>query len=269
MKDVEEHYASGYEDFRLKTGGGRLELARVRELMGRFLPPPPAVVFDVGGGTGIHALWLASKGYEAHLLDAVPLHIELARRSSADASGARLAEAIVGDARELPWPDGAADGVLLFGPLYHLTDRDARLQALRESWRVLKPDGILLAAGISRFASALDGVREGYLADPAFAAIVEGDLTDGQHRNPAGKPEYFMETFFHRPDELRAEVAEAGFEVGGIFGIEGPGWLRHDLDAWWDDTVLRERLLHLARRLESEPSLLGLSAHLLAAGRKT
>ena len=269
MKDVVGHYASGYEDIRLKTGVGRLELARVRELMERFLPPPPAVVFDVGGGTGIHAFWLASKGYEAHLLDVVPLHIETAREARADVSGARLAEAVVGDARMLPWPDAAADGVLLFGPLYHLTGRDERLRALREGRRVLKRGGVLLAAGISRFASALDGVREGYLADPAFAAIVEGDLTDGQHRNPTGKPEYFMDTFFHRPDDLRAEIAEAPFEVVAVLGIEGPGWLRRDFDAWWADPALRERLLQLARRLETEPSLLGLSAHLLAVARKT
>ncbi len=269
MKDVEEHYASGFEDIRLRTAVGRLELVRVRELMERYLPPPPGVVCDVGGGTGVHAFWLAERGYEVRLLDVVPLHIELARKAAGEASGARLAEAVVGDARRLPWPDAAADSVLLFGPLYHLTARDDRLQALRECRRVLRSGGILLAAGISRFASALDGVREGYLADPAFASIVEGDLNDGQHRNPTGKPEYFMDTFFHRPDELGGEIAEAGFEVAGTFGIEGPGWLRHDFDAWWEDAVLRERLLHLARRLETEPSLLGLSAHLMAVARKT
>lgn len=269
MKDVENHYASGYEDVRLATDVGRLELARVRELLVRYLPPPPAVIFDVGGGTGAHAFWLASKGYETHLLDVVPLHIELARKTSAPAAAGRLAEAVVGDARELPWLEGAADAVLLFGPLYHLTARAERMRALRECRRVLKAGGVLLAAGISRFASALDGVREGYLADPAFAAIVEADLIDGQHRNSTGKPEYFMDAFFHHPDELRAEIAEAGFVVAGVLGIEGPGWLRRDFDAWWEDPELRERLLHLARRLEAEPCLLGLSAHLFSAARKS
>jgi hypothetical protein len=52
MSDIEKHYASGYEDVRLKTGCGKLELERAREVMARFLPPPPAVVIDIGGGSG-------------------------------------------------------------------------------------------------------------------------------------------------------------------------------------------------------------------------
>ena len=268
MSDIERYYGLGLEDARLRTGNGQLELERVRELMARFLPPAPAVVFDVGGGTGVHAFWLAGRGYKVHLLDIVPLHIEEARRGSEARPEARLAEAVVGDARSLPWPDGAADAVLFFGPLYHLTRREDRLAALREARRILRSGGVLLAAGISRFASALDGVREGYLRDAAFAAIVEADLTDGQHRNPTGRPEYFMDAFFHHPDELRQEVAEAGFQVVTVLGIEGPGWLARDFGALWDDPEGRERLLRIARRLEAEPALAGLSGHLLAAARK-
>ena len=41
----------------------RLELLRTRELLQRQLPSPLAVVLDVGGGTGVHAAWLAGRGY--------------------------------------------------------------------------------------------------------------------------------------------------------------------------------------------------------------
>ena len=33
------------------------------ELLGRFLPAPPAVVLDVGGAAGAYALPLADQGY--------------------------------------------------------------------------------------------------------------------------------------------------------------------------------------------------------------
>jgi SAM-dependent methyltransferase len=265
---IAAHYASGYEADRLHRGAGQLERERSRELLGRFLPPAPAAVLDVGGGPGGHACWLAARGYQVHHIDLTPLHVERARLASARQPEAPLASAAAGDARALAWGAEAADAVVLFGPLYHLTDRADRVQALREAHRVLRPGGTLLAAAISRFASALDGLCRGFLRDPHFAEIVRRDLTDGQHRNPTGRPEYFMDTFFHHPDELRAEVAEAGFGAARVYGVEGPGWLVSDFDAWWDKGEHRERLLQLARALEFEPSLSGLSAHLMAVATR-
>src|SRR5204862_445674 len=102
---------------------------------------------------------------------------------------------------------------LLLGPLYHLTEPSDRLAALREAHRVLRGGGIIFAAAISRFASALDGLVRGFLHDEQFVRIVERDLKDGQHRNPTEHPAYFTTAFFHHPDELRAEVEEAGFRL--------------------------------------------------------
>ena len=77
-----------------------------------------------------------------------------------------------------------------------------------------------------------------------------------------------MDTFFHHPDELRNEVAEAGFEVTGVYGVEGPCWLLPDFDEWWDNEEYRQRLLRIARTLETESSLLGASAHFIAVAEK-
>ena len=267
--DVIRHYASGYEENRLTTGGGQLESERTCELLARFLPPAPAKILDVGGGPGAHACWLAKRGYEVHLIDIAPLHIEMAIAASSRQIEAPLASAAVGDARSLSWIDKSLDAVLMLGPLYHLTAKEDRLRALSEAYRVLKPDGILFAVGISRFASTMDGIRQGFLKDPEFAHIAAQDVKDGHHRNPTGRPEYFMDTFFHHPDELRREVAEAGFAVSGIYGLEGPAWLVRDFDEWWADPTHRQRLLEVARTLESEPSLLGISAHLMIVARKS
>ena len=125
-----------------------------------------------------------------------------------------------------------------------------------------------MAAGISRFASTFDGLRSGHLKDSRFAEIVDRDLSSGHHCNPTGEPEYFMDAFFHHPDELRGEVAEAGFVATDIHGVEGPGWLLSDFDEWWSNNEHRERLLRIARTVETEASLLGVSAHLIAVARK-
>jgi ubiquinone/menaquinone biosynthesis C-methylase UbiE len=263
-----EHYSSGYESQRLLHGSSQIELVRTQELITRYAPPPPATVFDIGGGPGVYAFWLAKQGYEVHLIDATPLHIEQARQTSLLQPDAPLAEIEVSDARDVKRADMSVDFVLLLGPLYHLTERKDRLTALREAHRILKPGGLLLAAAISRFTSVLDGLRQGLFDDPAFAPIVERDLTDGQHRNPANHPAYFTTAFFHHPQELEAEVKESGFLYEKTLPVEGPLWLSQYVIDNFNDQERRDRFLTLMRRIEQEPSLLGASAHLLAVARK-
>ena len=53
-----------------------------------------------------------------------------------------------------------------------------------------------------------------------------------------------------------------------VLGVEGAGWMVADFDARWADPVMRDDLLTTARAFESEPSMLGVSAHLLGIGRK-
>jgi hypothetical protein len=84
----------------------------------------------------------------------------------------------------------------------------------------------VVALGIFRFASLLNGLRSGWLGDPLFSAIAEQDLKTGQDRNPEPErgPEWFRTAYFHRPDELAEDAAAAGLLIDGVFGIEGP-WL--------------------------------------------
>src|SRR5262245_32916281 len=264
---IAELYRQTPQEDRLGQGHFLLEALRTRELIQRFAPPPPATVADIGGAAGAYALWMADFGYTVHLIDTAPRLVAEARRRSA--SGPRpLASCEVGDARATNLPDSTADVVLLLGPLYHLTTAEDRDRALREAARVLKPGGRLFAAAISRWASALDGLVRDLFKDPAFAAIVEQDARDGQHRNPTGRLDYFTTAYFHRPEDLRAEALAAGLDVDGVFGIEGPGWLLQDVAARLEDLRHRADLLRVARMVESEPSLLGVSAHLLLVGRK-
>src|SRR5437588_10135986 len=120
------HYASGYEAQRLQSGSSQIEFARTQELVMRYVPSPPVVIFDVGGGPGVYACWLAKQGYEVHLVDANPLHVELARQASQGQPDAPLAEIVIGDARSLKRRGTSVDVVLLLGPLYHLTERSDR-----------------------------------------------------------------------------------------------------------------------------------------------
>jgi ubiquinone/menaquinone biosynthesis C-methylase UbiE len=266
--EIAAYYARGLERDRLGDGPGALEFLRTQVLIERHLPMAPAVVADVGGGPGRYAVWLAERGYRVHLVDPIPLHVEQARVAAGFRSGQALASAEVGDARALQLPDASVDAVLLLGPLYHLPERAERLQALGEARRVCRTGGVIIAAAISRFASTLDGLRGGYLEDSAFAAVAAGDRRDGRHFNPTGHPAYFTTAYFHRPDELAAECAATGLSHEATLAIEGPGWLLSDLDARLADERRRAVLLNALDALEAEPTLLGVSAHLLVVARR-
>jgi SAM-dependent methyltransferase len=156
----------------------------------------------------------------------------------------------------------------LLGPLYHLTEAADRAKALAEAVRVLKPGGWFFGAVISRWASVLDGLARDLFQDPRFMTIVERDLAEGQHRNPTERLDYFTTAYFHRPADAVAEAAAAGFADARIYGIEGPGWLLHDAGERMNDPRRRADLMEFAGRLESEPAVQGVSAHLLVVARK-
>jgi 2-polyprenyl-3-methyl-5-hydroxy-6-metoxy-1,4-benzoquinol methylase len=74
-----QHYDQINEAARLEKTSSQIERIRTQELLQRYLPPPPAVILDVGGAAGAYSFWLAQQGYQVHLIDAVPHHIAQAR----------------------------------------------------------------------------------------------------------------------------------------------------------------------------------------------
>ena len=254
------YYERGMERDRLRDGRGELEFTRTTEIVLRRLPAAPAVVADIGGGPGRYALWLASLGYQVEHRDLMPLHVE---QLTADAAGMAGIRTAVGDARDLDLPDASVDAVLLLGPLYHLTDRAERVRALRECARIVRPGGPVFAAAISRWAIRIDGMlRERlYRAYPAVTGLIDEIDRTGM-LPPLGEGAF--NGSFHRPEELRDEVAEAGLEVADLVSVEGPAVTDCDLDARMADAAERAVILDAARALERVPELIGFGPHLLA-----
>src|SRR6185436_2623214 len=196
----------------------QLEKIRTQEIILRYLRPSMNIA-DIGGATGAYSFWLHDMGHRVHLLDAAEFHVEAATKISIT-ENKPLASISLGDARELPYDDEQFDLVLLFGPLYHLQEKEDRIKAIAEAKRVLKKNGILLAATISRHASLFDGFWQGFIDDPAFENILKGDLEDGNHFNPVNHPMYFTDAHFHTQKEIEDEFSATGFDNVEIKAIE-------------------------------------------------
>ena len=272
--DVLRSYNLGVEKDRLRTDSGLIEFARTCEILQEKLPPPPAVIYDIGGGYGEYAWWLADKGYQVYLYDISEKNIDMAERLAAEYPGYALAAREVADARSVRRPDASADAVLLFGPLYHIVEYDERQNALKECFRLLKPNGLLFSAAITRYATTLwaittYGLKNELLGDADFIEMITRELADGQHiKKPDTKYKGMGRSFFTLPDELKCELSAAKFWDVDIRGVVGPAWLTPNLDEQWKNEARRENILRIVRLLEKEAPILGVSTHLLAIARR-
>ena len=170
--EIDEFYTHAAEEKRLTYGLGPLELERNKELISRYLLSKNSVIIDSGGGPGIYAEWLAVLGHTVHLVDPVEKHIFQARKRALKLKDPF--KALIGDARKLDFTDDFADLVILHGPLYHLQLKADRIKALKESFRVLKPNGVLLAFAINHTVSTLTGLLNGMIHDTQFYKMCLG-----------------------------------------------------------------------------------------------
>ncbi|MEU4394264.1 class I SAM-dependent methyltransferase [Kribbella sp. NPDC023855] len=253
---IRAFYAERYvEDSRLaRSGHGQLEFLRTQELVRRYLPLPGASVLDVGGATGVHARWLADDGYRVTLVDPVEEHV-------AKAAEVGTFAAVVGDARQLTQDDDSVDVTLMLGPLYHLVEAADRAQALREARRVTRPGGLVVAAGISRYAGLLEYGTKGMLIDKL--QMFADALATGRNYD---EPDGFTNAYFHHADELRTEFEQAGLGAVEVLGVEGPAAATLEHAPADDVPRLLPSAIALARLLENDPRLMSASFHFLAFG---
>jgi hypothetical protein len=252
--DILEYYNRGGEDTRLNDS---IELLRTKVLLQRYLPPA-ADILDVGGASGTYATWLTTQGHRVKLVDPVPRHVATAK--------AKGIEAAQGDARALDEPADSRDAVLLLGPLYHLLDRGDRVRALSEAKRVTRD--LVVAAVISRWAPLYDSMMRGLIDSPDFLAMLHEDLATGTRRGTQNVPYGFTTCYFHRPEEIESEIADAGLTLVDLLPVEGMTQWMPDLADRMSAPDKRAVLLDLLARTEREPAIMAATSHLLAVARK-
>jgi S-adenosylmethionine-dependent methyltransferase len=162
QRSVAAHYDGAFFEFEEQRLSKRslTEYAITVRYLTRYIQPG-SVVADIGVGVGHYAQLLAERGCQLHLVDISQRLLDASSvRLQAAGHADALLDAVAASATDLGHLEsGSCDVVLMLGPLYHLVSLEERQQAIREATRVLKPGGLLYAAGINRLAFLRDSFQ--------------------------------------------------------------------------------------------------------------
>ncbi|HEX3453971.1 MAG TPA: methyltransferase domain-containing protein [Gaiellaceae bacterium] len=136
-----------------------------REQFFDLMPPPGRLTLDIGCGEGRLSRDLKAHGHAVVALDGSPTMVAAAKEADPEI------EVVLGDAADLPFPDGYADLAIAFMSLQDVEDAAG---AIGEAARVLESGGRLCFAIVHPFGSA--GQFEGDEADSPF--VVRGSYLD-------------------------------------------------------------------------------------------
>jgi tellurite methyltransferase len=103
-------------------------------------------VLDAGCGGGRNLIYLLRRGFTCYGIDRDQSAIADTRALAAHLAPALPAEHFqTGELDRLPWPDASMDVVVCSAVLHFASDEDHFDRMVAEMWRVLAPDGMLLA----------------------------------------------------------------------------------------------------------------------------
>jgi SAM-dependent methyltransferase len=201
----------------------------------------PGPVVELGVGTGRIAVPIAADGVRVIGVDSSAGMLEVCRERAEIAGVAGLVELRLGDLRAPPVTEQVELVICPFRSYLHLHTDEERLEALRAARDALVPDGRLV---FDVFAPGADDIAETdgrwLEREPEIFERADWDTETRtltlSVRGPSG--EATLALAWLSPDEWRALLEQAGFEVEALYG-------------WFDRRPFRggEDMVWIARRV--------------------
>lgn len=190
---LEEHYNKFSEEKRLTRRHGQVEYLTTMRYIHRYIETlqqeeKKAIrILDIGAGTGRYSLALAGEGYDVTAVELVKYNVGIMKMKAANMQ-AEVADAddksmnmsvFQGNALNLKkFADESFDITLLFGPMYHLFQREDKIKALTEAKRVTKKGGLIFVAYLmNEYSILVHGFRDSYIKE----SIENGKVTEDFH----------------------------------------------------------------------------------------
>lgn len=228
--------------------------------------PPSGIVLDNGAGPGKYSMELAKLGFNVILSDLTPRLVELAKEKASELG---LTEHFKGlhvlNATNLDGlPSELFDASLMLGPLYHLQREEDRINAVRELFRVTKKGGIVFVAFQSRMRMTITSLQypQHWKPNDTMDSIKEFRDTGIFNHVDKGR---FTGAYYFNINDIKPFMESQGFETVDMIGSSSINALiSNEQRQSWEENGLIDLLIELAK----DPSVLGISSHLLYIGRR-
>lgn len=256
MTELEKYYNKFNEEKRLASRHGQVEFVTSMKYIHEYLPEEKhAKILDVGAGTGRYSVRLAEEGYDVTAVELVKYNLGILKQKNSSV------KAYQGNALKLSrFPDREFDLILLFGPLYHLYSYEDKVKALTEAKRVLKDDGVILAAYcMNEYSVITYGFKENHVLE----CLENGKLDENFRVCP--QPEDLYD--YVRLEDIDSYNEAAGLKRVKIISADGPSdYIRPVLNAMDEETFETFIRYHLTTC--ERPELVGAGSHTVDILRK-
>lgn len=248
--EVVEYYNKVYdEDKRLADGCDNRHYTE-REVKKRIYIEhisPGSKVLDVCCGTGLYSRFLRDKlECQVSCCDIVPNHVQITKSHGFDA--------VVADARELPYENESFDVVLLSGAIYHLHTKEDKIKAIRECARVLRQGGKIFIDYLSEYNGF---VEHCLMADDFLNQCNISDLVSCNCKDP---------TFsFDNAESMIEMCHDLNIEQVKVFALDGiTRFIKNDVNTWSQNKANKwiDFIYHMSEKC------VDLSEHCMVVGQK-
>ncbi|WP_371807982.1 class I SAM-dependent methyltransferase [Brevibacillus sp. 7WMA2] len=220
---------------------------------------------DIGAGPGKYSFELARNGYNVTLSDITPRLIDIAKEKANELG---LTNKFRGfHVLNGTYLDGISsnsfDASLMMGPLYHLQKEDDREAAVKKLHRVTKYNGTVFAAFQSRMRMLLTSLIYPRFWKPNDNMVsINKFIEDGTFKhNDKGR---FTGAYYYNIEDIKPFMENNGFETIDLIGSSNIGaLLNNEQTQYWIEQREKDKLVNLLIRISNDPSVLGVSSHLL------
>ena len=275
FEKVKNYYKHFDEKNRLRNdNSGKLEFLMTMSILEKNLPPlgdgdaTEVSVLDLGGGAGVYSFPLAKKGYKVTLADLSETLLEQAKKQKEEDKVENLIACDQVNATDLSrYKDNSFDVVLLFGPLYHLTEKDEREKCVSEIHRVLKTGGKVLASFIPHLSGSIALVqRFCWSPDQVSIDTLEDCFDSGKFKNLSSNG--FQEGYYPTSEEIENLFAANGFEKQLLRSIRGFGYEKEDVIFKFKNKNVFSKILELIDSTAEDKSIIEMCGHAMYIGIK-